>query len=137
MATSVKYPTPEDVEQFPDLRDDPDKLPPVETPAEKKTRAPALKRPDGLSDTEWAIMKAARNEDIVPRINAIRSGATTPTPEEAAVIMEVVVGVEAAAYREIKKLRESLAPKIEANAVLAESLHHIKMVMFRIATGRE
>lgn len=103
---------------------------------QKKTRAPALKRPDGLSDTEWEIMKSARNEDVHKRINEIMAGDGEVSAEEAAVLLEVVVGAERQAIQAIIRLRKGIQPKVEKLAVSAQSLGDIKMRLFRLATGR-
>lgn len=99
-------------------------------------RAPSLKRPDGLSDSEWAIMKAAKNEDVHKRINDIMGGHTDPTAEEAAVLLEIVVGAERSALLEIVKLRRAVQPKVEAAGAIARSLNDVRMVLFRHAVGR-
>lgn len=109
------------------------------TPApkpERAPRAPSMKRPADISDTEWAIMKAAHNEDVPKRINEIMGDTGKPCEaEEAAVLLEIVSGVEHATYRRIKSLREGVAPKIAAEAKTAKSLVDVKMRLFRIATA--
>lgn len=102
----------------------------------RKPKAPAMKRPENISDTEWAIMKAAHNEDVPRRINEIMGDTGKPCEaEEAAVLLEIVSGVEHATYRRIKALREGVAPKIAAEAKTARFLVDIKMRLFKIATA--
>lgn len=97
-------------------------------------RAPSLKRPEGTDDLTWAIMRSARNEDVPARINLILAGEHDPDPNEAALLLEVVVGAERKAVQEVIKLRTQMAPKMQAASGLVGALGHIRERLFRDAT---
>lgn len=103
---------------------------------ERAPRAPSMKRPENVSDLYWEIMRVAKNEDVPARIMGIIEGKFDPTPEEAAVLLEIIIGAERAAMMAIVKLRRDLAPKIEKAAASADSLSDVRMKLFRLATGR-
>lgn len=97
-------------------------------------RKPRLTRPDDYSDTEWAILQVVRDPLAVTRLADILRGDVTPSPEEATLLLEVVVGVERRQLTQLRKLRESLAPKVKGHRVVLSTLASLREQLFDIAT---
>lgn len=109
--------------------------PPIPTEKVRKPKGPSMKRPENISDVEWAIMRAAKNEDVPSRILAVFNGDADVSADEAAVLLEIAMGAERQALNEIVKLRKQLAPKIAAARKLATDLGVLRASMFDLATA--
>lgn len=98
------------------------------------SRAPAFKRPEGISDLEWSILSVAKNEDMVARIMAIWRGDIEPTPEEAALMLEVTKSAEMKAFKSIRRLQAGIAPKLASMGIVYSTLTSISSHLFGHAT---
>lgn len=81
---------------------------------EVKVKAPAFKRPEGMGDLEWLLLRESKSPDMAKQIIATLDGTTPATPEMAALMLDVTKGAEMRALRQIRKLQTSIAPKIKA-----------------------
>jgi hypothetical protein len=100
----------------------------------ERVRAAPLKRPDGMDDLSWSIMRTAKSADVAARVAQIIAGEYNPEPNEAAVLLEVVVGTERRAIQEVIRLRTQLAPKMQAAGAMVEALAMVRERLFRDAT---
>lgn len=98
------------------------------------TRAPAFKRPEGLSDLQWAILSVAKNEEMVTRIIAIWNGDVQPTPEEAALMLEITKAAEMRTFKAIRRLQADIVPKLTTLSATYSGLANISDLLFSHAT---